>query len=290
MHLVIFGFNTDVKYADTVYHVQTEARQHELLLQTLVFVKGRCIGKRATSYAEKMKDPAFSEELVHELLKDQHKHFVAAVREGHIEAEIEPHAEPAAEAQAVAAAPAMTATDLAELPVIEDFVVHADTVAEEAHLVPVATPDIAIPIPLEPAPSAPPADVSPPHELAAQFAAAVAGKPQDAGFTLSPAGSQIGKGLSLECLPPTLSGDGSGITIGVKITDEGAPAGEAQVACRITSGKAAATYVYANAGNEGVADVYLALGGLDLTATAVLVQATHRGKSASRKYNLKPTT
>ena len=49
---MIFGFNTDIKQGDTVYHVQSEARESELLLQTQVFVRGRCIGKRATSYAE----------------------------------------------------------------------------------------------------------------------------------------------------------------------------------------------------------------------------------------------
>ena len=45
---MIFGFNTDIKHGDTVYHVQSEARENELLLQTQVFVRGRCIGKRAT--------------------------------------------------------------------------------------------------------------------------------------------------------------------------------------------------------------------------------------------------
>ena len=58
---MIFGFNTDVKHEDTVYHVQSEARQADLLLQTQVFVRGRCIGKRATSYAQKAADPEFSD-------------------------------------------------------------------------------------------------------------------------------------------------------------------------------------------------------------------------------------
>ena len=42
---MIFGFNTDIKYEDVVYHVQSEARHADLLLQTQVFVHGRCIGK-----------------------------------------------------------------------------------------------------------------------------------------------------------------------------------------------------------------------------------------------------
>ena len=48
---MIFGFNTDVKHGDTIYHVQSEARESEKLLQTQVFVRGRCIGKKAISYA-----------------------------------------------------------------------------------------------------------------------------------------------------------------------------------------------------------------------------------------------
>jgi hypothetical protein len=44
---MIFGFNTDIRHEDTIYHVQSEAREGEQLLQTQVFVQGRCIGKRA---------------------------------------------------------------------------------------------------------------------------------------------------------------------------------------------------------------------------------------------------
>ena len=53
---MIFGFNTDVKHGDTIYHVQSEARESELLLQTQVFVRGRCVGKKATSYAARASD------------------------------------------------------------------------------------------------------------------------------------------------------------------------------------------------------------------------------------------
>ncbi len=80
---MIFGFNTDVKYADTVYHVQSEVRKHDLLLQTQVFVRGRCIGKRATSYADRAEH--ITEEALHEELKGQHRGIVDAVREGRVD-------------------------------------------------------------------------------------------------------------------------------------------------------------------------------------------------------------
>jgi len=50
LNRMIFGFNTDIRHEDTIYHVQSEAREGEQLLQTQVFVKGRCIGKRAVPY------------------------------------------------------------------------------------------------------------------------------------------------------------------------------------------------------------------------------------------------
>ena len=80
--MTIFGFNTDVKLADVVYHVQSEARQNDLLLQTMVFVKGQCVGKQAFSYAHEISHPGFSTEAMHELLKSQHKAVIDALQQG----------------------------------------------------------------------------------------------------------------------------------------------------------------------------------------------------------------
>lgn len=86
--MTIFGFNTDVKHADVVYHVQSEARQNDLLLQTLVFVKGQCVGKRTVSYAQQVSQPEFSTEAIHELLKSQHKTVLEAIQQGNLESEL----------------------------------------------------------------------------------------------------------------------------------------------------------------------------------------------------------
>ena len=80
--MTIFGFNTDVKHEDTVYHVQSEASQNDLLLQTLVFVKGQCVAKHAFSYAHKISETHFSNEAMHELLKAQHRTVVEGIRAG----------------------------------------------------------------------------------------------------------------------------------------------------------------------------------------------------------------
>jgi hypothetical protein len=82
---MIFGFNTDVKHEDTVYHVQSEARENELLLQTQVFVRGRCIGKRAISYADKAAESGFTDQQKEQILRDQHRLVLDSIRDGRVE-------------------------------------------------------------------------------------------------------------------------------------------------------------------------------------------------------------
>jgi hypothetical protein len=83
---MIFGFNTDIRHEDTVYHVQSEAREGEHLLQTQVFVRGRCIGKRAVPYgadggASKISNDQDKEKLLREL----HREVLDAIRDGKLD-------------------------------------------------------------------------------------------------------------------------------------------------------------------------------------------------------------
>ena len=82
---MIFGFNTDIKHEDTVYHVQSEAREGDLLLQTQIFVRGRCIGKRATPYAEQAQSPDFTDQKKEAILREQHRLVLDAIRDGRLE-------------------------------------------------------------------------------------------------------------------------------------------------------------------------------------------------------------
>jgi hypothetical protein len=82
---MIFGFNTDVKHEDTVYHVQSEARQNDLLFQTQVFVRGRCVGKRATSYADRSHQSDFTDKQKEHMLREQHRFVLDSIREGKLE-------------------------------------------------------------------------------------------------------------------------------------------------------------------------------------------------------------
>ena len=82
---MIFGFNTDVKHGDTIYHVQSEAREGEQLLQTQVFVRGRCIGKKATSYAGTPSESQSGDSQKEQQLREQHRLVLDAIREGRLE-------------------------------------------------------------------------------------------------------------------------------------------------------------------------------------------------------------
>jgi hypothetical protein len=91
---MIFGFNTDVKHEDTVYHVQSEARQNEFLFQTQVFVRGRCIGKRATSYADRANQSDFTDKQKEHMLREQHRFVLDSIREGKLESALDKRESP----------------------------------------------------------------------------------------------------------------------------------------------------------------------------------------------------
>jgi hypothetical protein len=93
---MIFGFNTDIRHEDTIYHVQSEAREGEHLLQTQVFVKGRCIGKRAVPYgssAEEGKNPQSNnqdndkdkDKDREKMLRELHREMLDAIRAGKVD-------------------------------------------------------------------------------------------------------------------------------------------------------------------------------------------------------------
>jgi hypothetical protein len=83
---MIFGFNTDIRHEETVYHVQSEAREGEQLLQTQVFVRGRCIGKRAIPYGPGP-DKGFqaNDQDMEKRLRELHREAVDAIRDGKLD-------------------------------------------------------------------------------------------------------------------------------------------------------------------------------------------------------------
>jgi hypothetical protein len=192
--MTIFGFNTDVKHGDTVYHVQSEARKSDLLIQTLVFVRGQCIGKRGVSYAQQVSHPDFSDQAIHELLKSQHKTVIDAISEGNINSIL-----------------------------------------------------------------------------------GSAGEIQDVG----------GTGLSVKCVSIDPGGHESSITMHFQVTDGGQAVSGAQIVSRAANSSESQVISQAMTDAAGSAAMQIPLNEETRRESAVLVQATHGGKSATRKFRFK---
>ena len=92
---MIFGFNTDIRHDDTVYHVQSEAREGEQLLQTQIFVQGRCIGKRAVSYGPG-EAKGNQDQQRERMLRDLHREVLDAIREGKLDSVLDKREAPEA--------------------------------------------------------------------------------------------------------------------------------------------------------------------------------------------------
>ena len=88
---MIFDFNTDIRHEDTVYHVQSEAREGEQLLQTQVFVRGRCIGKRAVPYGSGAQNVGSNvgsnsnDQDREKMLRELHREVLDAIRDGKLD-------------------------------------------------------------------------------------------------------------------------------------------------------------------------------------------------------------
>lgn len=81
----VFGFNTNVKVGDTVFHVQTEDRGvNNPILDTTVYVKGWVLARRGTSYRDFLVSPDFSESELQAMLERQHKEIIEEVRGGRL--------------------------------------------------------------------------------------------------------------------------------------------------------------------------------------------------------------
>ena len=82
---MITGFNTDIPYGGTTYHVQTEDKGLETpLILSLVYVGGAIIASKRTPYKDLLQS-GFDEKELAERLQRQHKLICAAIKAGRIE-------------------------------------------------------------------------------------------------------------------------------------------------------------------------------------------------------------
>jgi hypothetical protein len=81
---VITGFNTDIEHDGVVYHVQTEDKGLDApIILSLVYVGGTILASKRSPYADLI-EQGFSDELLAERLKRQHKLICAAINSGRI--------------------------------------------------------------------------------------------------------------------------------------------------------------------------------------------------------------
>ena len=95
-----FGFNSNVRVGDALYHVQTEDRgPSHPFLDTVVYMAGRVVYKRSASYekfASRIEGETLAKKL-HERLAQQHRDVIAELEAGTLAIHGKEKAAPAAE-------------------------------------------------------------------------------------------------------------------------------------------------------------------------------------------------
>ena len=82
---MITGFNTDIEHEGTVYHVQTEDKGLDSpIILSLVYVGGTILASKRSPYQDLIAS-GFSDEILAERLKRQHRLICAAINSGRID-------------------------------------------------------------------------------------------------------------------------------------------------------------------------------------------------------------
>lgn len=82
---MITGFNTDISYGGTTYHVQTEDKgSANPLILSLVYVRGTILAAKRTSYAKELEN-GLAEQQLQIMLEKQHRTILAVIKAGRIQ-------------------------------------------------------------------------------------------------------------------------------------------------------------------------------------------------------------
>lgn len=100
---MLTGYNTDFKFGGKIYHCQTEdGGVGSPFITSLLYFQGAILASRKTSYADILKADCL-DEVVRELMMEQHKQMIRDLMQGKLELNNGPQAAPA---KAAPAAPA----------------------------------------------------------------------------------------------------------------------------------------------------------------------------------------
>ncbi|GAB4567162.1 MAG: hypothetical protein Tsb0017_27690 [Geothermobacteraceae bacterium] len=86
---MVVGFNHNFRYRDRVFHIQTEdGGVRSPNITTLVYCGGTILASKKTSYAD-ITRVANLEQVVEDLMKEQHKEMLRRLRDGDFDAKID---------------------------------------------------------------------------------------------------------------------------------------------------------------------------------------------------------
>lgn len=86
---MIAGYNTDVRHAEVVFHVQTEDKgSSNPFIESLVYVGGRVLAAKRASYADLLAQGKGAD-AIGELMDAQHRNMIAAIRQGKFDDKVE---------------------------------------------------------------------------------------------------------------------------------------------------------------------------------------------------------
>ncbi len=88
---MLTGYNTDFKFQGKVYHCQTEdGGAHSPFITSLLYFQGAILASRKTSYSDILKADCL-DEVVRELMMEQHKQMIRDLMQGKLNAGNAPH-------------------------------------------------------------------------------------------------------------------------------------------------------------------------------------------------------
>ncbi len=91
MILMLTGYNTDFKFQGKIYHVQTEdGGINNPFITSLLYHQGAILASRKTGYADIIKADCL-EEVVRELMMEQHKRLIRDLMHGKLEGKTSAH-------------------------------------------------------------------------------------------------------------------------------------------------------------------------------------------------------
>jgi len=80
---MIIGFNTDIKYRDEVFHIQTEDKgKDNPTIETLVYHSGEILLSRRISYGHQKLERNDLRKKVKSMMKTQHDQIIGELKEG----------------------------------------------------------------------------------------------------------------------------------------------------------------------------------------------------------------